>query len=621
MARSKASNQFVWTYLRPEWPALAATVAMAAILGLVTAGVTTLVGPCLQVVTADRHELQSLVQLLGPRLGGLVSAVAGRDAVMAGELLAALPPMLGALAVIKAGLGLGQWFLWERTTEVVARAIRQDLVDAYLRLDPDARRQASLRDREADLSSAVTTDVRLFREYLVHFYGGLPRELLQLSFLAVTLVMLSPKLTLVFALGVAPAAGILDSVGRKLRRRAAKALADSSILTEWLQQRLLGIETIKHYGTESTETVAMEQLSGRLYERFIRASRVKARTSPLLELAAILAMVVALAVALRDIAGGQASGAMELSFFSTLALISQAASRLGRYLNSNREGVAATSRLEVLHAALTKAARPSCGLGPEAVQVIPAEDLARGRGRIHCERLSAHYPEALRPALGGVTATFVGGRLYALVGPSGAGKSTWFQVLLGLVTPSAGRVTWSLVAGDPALASGGQPLLAYMPQKVQLMPGTLAANISYPEVEADGDRVSDAIRRVGLEAAVAALPQGVSTLVGEGGHGLSGGQAQRLLLARLWYHQSPFVLVDEGTSALDPELEQLVVALLRELANRGSVVITIAHRLALAEAADEVLVLAASRLVESGSPAAVLASPLFKLHVEGAAAD
>jgi ATP-binding cassette subfamily B protein len=108
------------------------------------------------------------------------------------------------------------------------------------------------------------------------------------------------------------------------------------------------------------------------------------------------------------------------------------------------------------------------------------------------------------------------------------------------------------------------------------------------------------------------LPQGLRTDVGEGGKGLSGGQAQRVLLARLHYHRRPFVLVDEGTSALDPEVEGVVYALLQELAAAGAVVITIAHRLAGALAADEVLLLDQGRLARSGPPQAVLGSPEYQ---------
>jgi ABC-type transport system involved in cytochrome bd biosynthesis fused ATPase/permease subunit len=99
----------------------------------------------------------------------------------------------------------------------------------------------------------------------------------------------------------------------------------------------------------------------------------------------------------------------------------------------------------------------------------------------------------------------------------------------------------------------------------------------------------DAIDKVGLSSLVGSWDSGIKSKLGEGGVGLSGGQAQRVLLARLAYHDAPFVLVDEGTSALDPETERRIQSLLRDLAQKGHVVITIAHRESVVEAADVVL--------------------------------
>ena len=117
-----------------------------------------------------------------------------------------------------------------------------------------------------------------------------------------------------------------------------------------MQQRLLGVETIKHYRTEAIEVRKMHELTDNLYQRFLKAARVKARTSPLIEALSVASMVVVLVIALRDISTGTLTGSVLLSFFATLGLLSQAAGRLGRYLNSNREGAAAADRLGFVRA-------------------------------------------------------------------------------------------------------------------------------------------------------------------------------------------------------------------------------------------------------------------------------
>jgi ABC-type multidrug transport system fused ATPase/permease subunit len=609
--RALARNgALVWRYLSPRLPSLAAASLMALVLGMVGAAIPLLFGPAVKLLGAERTEVLQLATLFGKPLGSIVPRIVGRSSMTAGDLLLLVPAALAVLALVRGACGMGQWFLFERAGERAALDARRDLMATYLRSDPAYRRTPDGREREAELSSGVTSDIRMMREYIVHFYGGLPREVAQIVFTAFALVKLSPKMFAIFALGVGPAGIVVSRLGKKLRKRAGRALSDYSLLSEWLQQRLLGIETIKHYRTEAIEAAKMEELSAGLLQRFLGAARVKARTSPMLETFAVAAMAAVLLVALSDVAAGRIEGQIVLSFFATLAVLSQSAGRLGRYLNSNREGAAAVDRLRRVLTAFGGHRRET--VVPQASPAAPD-----GTAAAVCEEITVRYPGTVEPALADFSFTFHGGRVYCLAGPSGAGKSTLFNVLLGLVVPGGGRITL-----HGAVPPGGQPIV-YMPQKVLLVPGSVRANVMYPKDptavgeagetgEVDAERVRAALARVGLTETVAGLPRGVDTVVGEGGVGLSGGQAQRVLLARLWYHRAPVVLVDEGTSALDPEVELLAHALLRDLAAAGAVLVTIAHRPGVAEAADELLLLSRGRLAAHGAPREVMASAAYK---------
>jgi ABC-type multidrug transport system fused ATPase/permease subunit len=569
---------------------------------LVSAAVGALLGPAVQIISAPRSQLLEFTELFGRVQGQWVASAVGKGSIDAGTLFTWVPALLLAAGAARALLAAGLWFFWERTAELAAVAVRNDLATAYAGLDPAARRENDARDAEAQLSSGITTDVKLMREYIVHFYGGLPRDVAQVVLTGTSLAMLSPKLTLIFLAGIAPVVAVFNRIGRKLRRRAAAALADYSQLTEWLQQRLLGVETIKHYRTEDIEVAKMTELTGLLYERFLKAARVKARTAPMTQALATVSLAVVLVIALRDISTGAASGSVLMSFFATLALLTQPAGQLGRYLNSNREGAAAVDRLRVHLGFFGSRQRPVVAAAGGVRPVAPGAP-----ARIICAGLTARYPGATEPALGGFSYTFAGGRIYCLAGPSGAGKSTLFNLLLGLIRPSAGGISLEASAAIP----GDAAPICYMPQKVLLLPDTLAANVAYPDAIYDASRVAEALDRVGLGDLVKGLPGGVAARVGDGGIGVSGGQAQRVMLARLWYHQRPFVLVDEGTSALDPEVERTVYALLSELSRRGAVVVTIAHRRAAAIAADVLLLLDRGRLAAAGAPAEVMASAAY----------
>jgi subfamily B ATP-binding cassette protein MsbA len=320
---------------------------------------------------------------------------------------------------------------------------------------------------------------------------------------------------------------------------------------------------------ESSELQEMKQRSQALESRLLSAARTKARTSPIVEIFGILALVVVLIIALRDVAGDHIGGAALLSFFTSLALLSQSASKLSKYLNSNREGSAAASRLSQALNVLQENERQALMIGN--IESGPTN-------KITCQQVSAQYPDTNSYALKNFSYVFEGGKLYCITGTSGAGKSTLFNVLLGIMRPSGGSVSYSV-------SSSHELPILFMPQDYQVIAGPLVQNVSYPNEQFDVEKIYQAFEKVELP-----LKEISSLDVGPSGNlQLSGGQAQRVALARLAYHKAPFVLVDEGTSALDPEIEREILTFLQGLAREGACVIMIAHRSAAAAASNVVL--------------------------------
>ena len=186
-------------------------------------------------------------------------------------------------------------------------------------------------------------------------------------------------------------------------------------------------------------------------------------------------------------------------------------------------------------------------------------------------------------AIDGLSASFEKGKIYCVAGPSGSGKSTLFSAILGLVKHSSGAIECQ--------SKKGVLDITYMPQKVKLAPLTVSENVCYPHRVPDPARVEKALREVDLLNFIKSMPSGVDTEMGPNNFGLSGGQAQRLLFARLFYHQSPLILVDEGTSALDPKVEASIYGYLNKLKSDGCTIIMIAHRQSGLRNADEILML------------------------------
>jgi ATP-binding cassette subfamily C protein len=193
------------------------------------------------------------------------------------------------------------------------------------------------------------------------------------------------------------------------------------------------------------------------------------------------------------------------------------------------------------------------------------------------------------------------GQHVAIIGPSGAGKTTLVDLMLGLIEPTSGRVTINGI--DPRVLTDARPgLVSYVPQNPGLVSGTIAENIALgldPD-QIDYDKVQSAVRAAFLDEFIASLPDGIHTSVGKQGDALSGGQVQRLGLARALYEQPRLIILDEATSALDATSEAFVAQSLRNLGKNVTVVV-IAHRLSTVQHSDVVYVVEDGSITASGT--------------------
>jgi thiol reductant ABC exporter CydD subunit len=215
------------------------------------------------------------------------------------------------------------------------------------------------------------------------------------------------------------------------------------------------------------------------------------------------------------------------------------------------------------------------------------------------------YDDGQRPALRGVSFQISPGQKTALVGPTGAGKSTVAFLLLRFIEPRQGQIT----VGDTPLreipASTWREQVAWVPQNPYLFNASIAENIRLARMSASRDEISRAAQLAFADEFIQSLPQGYDTLIGERGARLSGGQAQRIALARAFLKDAPLLILDEATSNLDPEYEALLQqATARLMENR--MVLIIAHRLSTVYQADQIVVLDGGRVVETGTHASLV---------------
>ncbi|WP_344690437.1 ABC transporter ATP-binding protein [Blastococcus jejuensis] len=235
-----------------------------------------------------------------------------------------------------------------------------------------------------------------------------------------------------------------------------------------------------------------------------------------------------------------------------------------------------------------------------------AVDPGTVRGEVRFEGVGFTYPDGARPALTGVDLTVPAGGSLALVGETGSGKSTLASLVARLNDPTTGRVLIDGVDVREMTLADLARVVGVVSQETYLLHGTIRENLRHAKPDATDADMEAAARRAQVHDVIAALPDGYDTVVGARGHRFSGGEKQRLAIARTLLRDPRVLVLDEATSALDTETERAVQAALDE-ASRGRTTITIAHRLSTVRDADEIAVLDAGRVVERGSHDALLA--------------
>ncbi|MGC0341592.1 ABC transporter ATP-binding protein [Streptomyces sp. SLBN-8D4] len=396
----------------------------------------------------------------------------------------------------------------------------------------------------------------------------------------------------------------------------------------WVQHvragRLLGALLIE---PESAPEIRVHGVGPFLLRHYrAMAETAEAEQARLARLAACTGLIAAAWTGLATVAtyatlgGLLLGGAMALSVAGTAVIAvrtgSQSLNTLVVEMNALHEEALFVGDLQRLYEEASQWAIPA---GGTALPDDPRE--------IRFENVTFGYPgDTTRPALDDVTLTLPLGKIVALVGENGSGKTTLVKLLAGLYAPDRGRILWDEVDAAHADRRLLAERVAMVAQDFKRWPFTARVNVAVgrSSVPLTDERVAGAVTEAGAGEVLADLPRGLDTLLARnfsGGHELSGGQWQRLGIARAAYRRGHILIVDEPTAALDARAELEVFERIRALAGTGQTVVLITHRLASVRHADLVHVLEQGRLVESGTPDELLASggvyaELYSLQAE-----
>lgn len=507
-------------------------------------------------------------------VGQALAAASALTAAFSGSIAAVVPLLAFAgLAVLRAAL----FYVTERSAfaagAAARRRLRTDALSRLLYAGP-----AMLRGRPSgDLATIVVDRIEaldgLFSRYVPAAGFAVAGPLIVL----LAVLWIDP-----WAAAVLLGCGLMVPMAMAVAGIGAAAASRSQFLALGrLQARFLdrvrGIATIVLYGRADDEARDLARAAAELRVRTMRILRVAFLSSVALDLAAALAMVV-LAIhyfhALRpvgsEIAGRGVAGGLPEQLGAALTVLLLTPEFFAPLRNFS---AAYQDRLHATGAAEALIDLPPL---PEPVPAREIRTVAAQGVTVAFEQVGLTWDPARGPALDGLSFRISAGETLVLAGPSGAGKSTVIEILLGFIRPDRGRVTINGADITDLVPQALSRLTAWIGQRPVLFAGSIRDNIRFARPEATDEEVTAAARSARVEPFAATLPDGLHTRIGEGGYGLSGGQAQRVAVARAYLKNAPLLLLDEPTAHLDPATEREVLDSLRRLAV-GRTVILASH--------------------------------------------
>jgi thiol reductant ABC exporter CydD subunit len=473
--------------------------------------------------------------------------------------------LLAGVTFGRAAIAWAQEVAAHRAAASTRSRLRERLMAQVVRLGPGWVTD----ERSGELAILATRGIDALEGYFARF---LPQLVLAVIVPVVVLARVFPAdlvaaVTIVVTLPLIPL--FMALVGRGTGEATRRQFRYLERLSHHFLDVVTGLPTLRIFGRARAQAHTIATVTEQYRRLTMRVLRVTFLSGLVLELLATLSVaLVAVSIGLRLVGGSLdlRTGLLVLILAPEAYLPLRA---LGSHYHASVEGLAAAE---------------------EVFAVLETEAPARGRVMpdglpLVLEEVSVSYPGRETPALADFSLRLSPGEVVGLTGPSGAGKSTVLALLLGFVAPTAGRVRVGSVDLSDVDLDAWRARVAWLPQAPYLVAGTVGENIRLARPDA-----SEAAVRAAAASLVDELPNGLATLVGDGGQGVSAGQRQRIALARALLRDAPVLLLDEPTASLDGATEAVVADAVRRAA-AGRTVLLVAHRPAMLAVADRVVTL------------------------------
>ncbi|OLN27114.1 thiol reductant ABC exporter subunit CydD [Desulfosporosinus metallidurans] len=513
------------------------------------------------------------------------------------------PFLILAIIVLRASFQWVSEISAHEASSCIKASLRKRLMSHIVSLGPVYARG----ERTGELITTVVDGIESLEEY---FSKYLPQLLLAVGIPQIILGFVFPLdwksgLILLLTGPLIPVFMIL--IGKMAETKSLNQWQSLSWMSAHFLDVLQGMTTLKVFGRAKDQTRVIERVSDSFRRTTLSVLRIAFLSALVLEfLATMSTALVAVTIGLRLVYG-------TLSFSAGLFLLLLAPEfytplrSLGLNFHAGLSGVNAAERIfEIMDQPLMSDDEEKNNNiekvddnGENAIRTWRDQVLSSDF-HISFNHVSLTYQPGTAPALNEINLSLHTRERIALVGPSGAGKTSIAQLLLRFIEPSEGEI---FVNGDllkTISLENWREQISYVPQNPYLFSGSIAENILMGRPSATVAELTRAAQEGSAHDFILELPDGYQTLLGEGGTRLSGGQAQRIAIARAFLKDAPLLILDEATSSLDPESEYAVQQALKRL-SQGRTVLIIAHRLSTVRQVDRILVMEQGQIVEQGN--------------------
>ena len=567
----------------------------------------------------DRIALNRLIQYLKPHTKTIIGSVLAMALVAAaetsipalmkplldrgftGELdtkLWLVPIFLVGLALIRGGAQFLSNYLLSRVINAVLLKLREQMFRTLLHAKTEFYQQSSA----SSLINAVVFEVNNVLSIMGTMLISLVRDSLTVLGLLGYLIYLNWKLTLVVLIIFPVIAYIMSLINRRLRGLNREQQAMTSELAYIVEEAVSGHKIVKVHGGETYEMGRFTDKADRLRRFSLKTAVVGGLNQPMTQMIASMALSVVLVIALLQSSTEGTTVGGFAAFVTAMFLIISPIKHLADINQPLQRGLTAA---EMIFGLMDQP------IEEDDSRKAGVQRIEKAKGAIAFKDVSFAYQQDpdRQDALKHVSLSIQAGEVVAFVGPSGGGKSTLVNLLPRFFRPTSGAIELDGINLEELSLSDLRRQIAFVSQDVILFNDTIAANVAYGTDAVSGidrGRVIEALEAANLSNLLSELPQGIDTLIGDNGNRFSGGQRQRLAIARAIYKDAPILILDEATSALDSESErQVQEALDRLMAGRTTLVI--AHRLSTIEHASRIVVLEHGRVAENGSHTELIA--------------